>query len=400
MRPGQLTAESFSHYPPEARALATRHVPLFHLLPLTFLPLLLRELISYDWKFPAERQELDHQLAFLDRQSPAQIASLLSAFRSLTISNQLDAIDWVNVPASFSEQLSAYLWSTNQIDVFRKASVDYVQALNLTQATTPPPAGRLGMVIIGKGAASVHPPLFQRLRPHGVYFTNVNPGNGLQEFFATLEQRAEKNPAPFAHWYIDGSDLEAQHDHWTCISYNALHPVRDALLTKMRKVMQPDGGGPELLRSELQRMQPEDIGFPAGGNPVLSRFQLSLLTEGSGTQLFSTTFVQWAAREALRRAQPWTLFARFTPRQRNAPIGSVATAGDANRFDPDASLVDADMGAYYTWINQQRLQDSARAGFVVWYEEHNQALAIGSPFHAASHETRPTALKQILDSFV
>ena len=81
------------------------------------------------------------------------------------------------------------------------------------------------------------------------------------------------------------------------------------------------------------------------------------------------------------------------------PIGSLSTA-DTNPFDPDASLVHADMGAYYTWINQQRLQDSARAGFVVRYEEHNQALAIGSPFHAALHETRPTALKQILDSFV
>ena len=40
---------------------------------------------------------------------------------------------------------------------------------------------------------------------------------------------------------------------------------------------------------------------------MLNRFQLSLLTEGSGTQVFSTTFVQWAAREALRRAQPLTL---------------------------------------------------------------------------------------------
>ena len=39
---------------------------------------------------------------------------------------------------------------------------------------------------------------------------------------------------------------------------------------------------------------------------VLERFKVSLLTEGSGTQIFSTSFAQWAAREALRRAQPLT----------------------------------------------------------------------------------------------
>ncbi len=48
---------------------------------------------------------------------------------------------------------------------------------------------------------------------------------------------------------------------------------------------------------------------------MLNRFQLSLLTEGSGTQVFATTFVQWAAREALRRAQPLTVFTPF----RSAP---------------------------------------------------------------------------------
>jgi len=53
-----------------------------------------------------------------------------------------------------------------------------------------------------------------------------------------------------------------------------------------------------------------------GGDAVLNRFQLSVLTEGSGTQIYSTTFVQWAARELLRRAQPLTLLARFAPRLR------------------------------------------------------------------------------------
>jgi hypothetical protein len=62
---------------------------------------------------------------------------------------------------------------------------------------------------------------------------------------------------------------------------------------------------PEAFRSMLARIRPEEIGLGPG---VLNRFQLSVLTEGSGTQVFATTFVQWAAREgcgARNRSPCW-----------------------------------------------------------------------------------------------
>ena len=50
-------------------SLPTR-IALLRKLPLAFVPLLLRELIVYDWKFPAERKDLDRQFAWLSRLSP------------------------------------------------------------------------------------------------------------------------------------------------------------------------------------------------------------------------------------------------------------------------------------------------------------------------------------------
>jgi hypothetical protein len=41
------------------------------------------------------------------------------------------------------------------------------------------------------------------------------------------------------------------------------------------------------------------------------------------------------------------------------------------------SLVDEDMGAYYNWLNQQRLPGAEKSCFLVWFEDHNSALAIG-----------------------
>lgn len=395
MLPRDLTAEGFKSYPPEARALAGKNIALLRQLPPAFLPLLLRELIDYDWKFPAERAELDNQFAYLNAQKPQDVEQMMSPFAKLTIPDELQNVDWVNVPAEFSERLSAYLWSSHQIDTFRTASVDYVHRLNAAKPSPAPPLPRLGIVLAGKEVTNSRAPLFRRLRPHGVQYTNVNPEQGFTVICDFVRSRAAAHPIPFGHWYIEGGNLAAPFGGVTSVSYKALRPVCSALLAKMAAVMAPGGGGPELLRSELQRMQPQDVGFAIGENAVLSRFQLSLLTEGSGTQIFSTTFVQWAAREAWRRAQPYTLLARYAPRRRQAAIGKEDQAAFED-VDPEGSLVDADMGAYYTWVNQQRLPDAAQARFLVWYEGHNQAVAIAPGLRPGTQEPRAITVQEIL----
>ncbi len=35
------------------------------------------------------------------------------------------------------------------------------------------------------------------------------------------------------------------------------------------------------------------------------------------------------------------------------------------------------MGSYYTYLNQQRLTGAEKSSFLVWFEGHNEALAIG-----------------------
>jgi hypothetical protein len=135
--------------------------------------------------------------------------------------------------------------------------------------------------------------------------------------------------------------------------------------------------GPEQLRTDLAAMNPSDLGMEKSGDPVLDRFQLKVLTEGSGTQIFSTTFAQWAARDALRRAQPLTLLVRFAPRQRMRPMNELLSDSQAMpELDLIGSLIDADMGAYYHWINQQRLPGASQSVFIAWFEDHEQAVVV------------------------
>ena len=47
-------------------------------------------------------------------------------------------------------------------------------------------------------------------------------------------------------------------------------------------------------------------------------------------------------------------------------------------MDVVGSSIDADMSAYYNWLNQQRLPGAEKSRFLVWFEDHNSALAISS----------------------
>ncbi len=55
---------------------------------------------------------------------------LMTGFAGLRISPELEHADWVNTPAQFSEQLTAHLWATHQIDAFRSAAIDYMQQVH------------------------------------------------------------------------------------------------------------------------------------------------------------------------------------------------------------------------------------------------------------------------------
>jgi hypothetical protein len=161
------------------------------------------------------------------------------------------------------------------------------------------------------------------------------------------------------------------------VSFQKLEPVRAALLKNIQAEIAKPGMGPEELRTHMARLSPADLGIDKGGDQVMERFEVKLFTEGSGTQIFSTTFAQWTAREVLRRAQPLTLLVRFAPRQRQKPMNEMLSANSGEpELDLIGSLIDADMGAYYHWINEQRLPGFDRSSFLVWFEGHSQALVV------------------------
>jgi hypothetical protein len=398
MLPSDLKPEQFIGYPPEARKLVTRNVAALQRLPLSFLPSLLREVIEYDFKFPAERRALEKELANLNSLSAENIKDWFQGFAQIRLSSQLEHSDWVNAPGQFVEQVSSYLWTTHQLDAFRIAALAYADRLRAVAPPEPPPTPRLGITVIGQGVGAHDEPLFRKLRAHGAYFSGVKPENGLELLLNVVAARAKAHPVPYGHWYIDGGQAAAHDPALTCVSYQALEPVRAALSDKIRAEIARPGMGPEALRTLLAQMRPADLALGKADDAVLDRFQVKMLTEGSGTQVFSTTFAQWTAREALRRAQPLTLLVRFAPRQQQKPMNEMLSASHAPaELDPPGSLIDADMGAYYNWLNLQRLPGAEQSSFLVWFEGHQEAIAVGPSLPRGTESNTAASLEQLLN---
>ncbi|MDE3195022.1 MAG: hypothetical protein KGN84_01670, partial [Acidobacteriota bacterium] len=92
----------------------------------------------------------------------------------------------------------------------------------------------------------------------------------------------------------------------------------------------------------------------------------------------------------LRRAQPLTVVTRYAPRQREKQMNELLAEHQRKpELDPQGSLVDADMGAYYTWLNQQRLVGDDKAAFLVWFEGHSEAIAVAPSLEGGKRSDAP-----------
>ena len=389
-----LTAESFSSYAPLARKLAVTHLDLLRSLPVVLDAVLLRDAIDLDNRFPRERATIESRFTFIESLSASERADLIAGFDNLSLPHSLVDEDWVRNPQKFDEDLSAFLWSSRQIDAFHATATQFADALRKAAPPQPPVLPRWTVVVIPAELSKENYPLFRKLRPLGVFFSQIEPGGGMDAILAALAARSAQSPDPYDHWYIDGAAPAAINAPISHCSWIGSTAMREQVLRQVDKVIRSGSAGPEMLRSVMAAWQPgPDIN--ASPDPLVDRFVLSVYGEGSGTQIFSTTFVQWAARELLRRAEPVSLVARFGPRQRQQGMNEMFS-GAAREMDIPGSLVDADFGAYYTWINLSRLTGAESSSFIAWSQAHRQAIAIGPGLPRGTVAPAPTTVDQLL----
>jgi hypothetical protein len=396
MRPRDLTEAKFRQYPPLGRQLALQHLALLRRLPPVLDAVLLRGLQEYDTCFPVERADTEARLAYLAALSPGSLDELTQDFAKLTISPELADEDWVSSPRKFEEDLSAHLWASHQIDAFHAMSEKFVHAVANAEPAQKSSLPRLSVVALAPELHKEGYTLFRKLLPHGTLFSQADASNGMEVALQRLVLRARKSPVAYGHWYIDGGEpLPCSSDVVSCLSWAGTEPVRAAVLHEIESVITSGSAGPEMLRSIMAGWKQREQGS-IPGDPVFNAFVQSVYGEGAGTQIFSTTFVQWSMRELLRRAQPVTLMARFGPRQRQSSMNEMF-AEAAREMDFAGSAVDADFAAYYTWINMQRLPGAENASFVAYSLRDQRAVVIGPGFPRGTESPTPVSMEKLLN---
>ncbi len=148
----------------------------------------------------------------------------------------------------------------------------------------------------------------------------------------------------------------------TVLSWDALDALRREFLRRLNAVQRDlrsvDQTSDDLRRADIGHLIRPDL----AAKPRVREFVRALMLSGNGSLVFSNSFIEWGASEALRRVQPQALVASFGMRQKLKPFSSLVLFEDQTRSnpvpdqdDPAGSLADAVLLAEYVYLAAQRV---------------------------------------------
>jgi hypothetical protein len=192
-------------------------------------------------------------------------------------------------------------------------------------------------------------------------------------------------------WLIDaGATLGSMLSHRSPIAasslgYANLKPFRDRFLAELNKAPKSIRATDEIVASlRLEAWDGWGLWPPEIANdPRLRKFVIDLFLSGNGALIFSNAFVEWAVSEALRRARPRTIIARFGMRSKPKLFTSIAVFENQQKIssvpdvdDPENSAVDAAILARYAWLAASRYPEQEQTLCLCVAEHTDSAYAI------------------------
>lgn len=206
----------------------------------------------------------------------------------------------------------------------------------------------------------------------------------------TLAAREHQDPANASAdcWLIDadsglGSMLGQPPAPASILEYHALKEFRDQFLAQVNTVPKDIEATDRILSS--MRKQNWDAWWPTSlhGQTRLRSFIVELFLSGNGALIFSNAFVQWACSEAMRRARPRLVIARFGLRAKPKPFTGIAIFENQQKIsamrdddDPEGSAIDALILAKYVWLSALRYSDRSHTTCVCVCESSRTAYLI------------------------
>lgn len=367
-------------------------------LPLTMRPALNQQIAEWDTLFPFERKRLTGFIDGIESLSPAELHRLMQPLREIEDRMGIAASD-LSETANTLE--SASLLARSELYPEWRGVVEQIfETIDAAHRNLPPEAtrNRLLLLILPAELPFGASPLWDDWQGRGRELAVANSralvehavrGSAAHRNLASLSAaRGCSDPADL--WMIDaGAQLAGLYPPSApalVLSYTALKPFRDRLLAGLNSIPKDLTGSDQVI-AELRRQDWESAwANQLAGQPRLRRFVMDVFLSGNGALIFPTAFVEWAASEALRRARPQCLVARFGLRPKPKPFTGIAIFENQQTIsklpdldDPENSAIDALVLARYIWLTAARYPESERTFCVCVAESRNQAYVIAPP---------------------
>jgi hypothetical protein len=368
-------------------------------LPITLRPSLNQQISQWTTLFPFEKNRFALFMKGVETFSPSSLAQLteplwaLERKMGIRLANFSVAYDTIENASLLARSAYYAEWRSEVQRVFEAINA---AAHESTQNQTATP--RLILLVLPRSLPVDLQSVWKQWDRRG----QVVKISGGSERLCELAVHGQAGISPSLEssdlWLIDAegklsSMLSALAPVTACsLSYPALKPFRDKLLAELNKTPKDIQATDEII-ANLRREAWDAWGlWPAEivNQPSLRKFVIDLFLSGNGAVIFSNAFVEWAAAEALRRARPRTIIARFGMRSKPKPFTSIAVFENQHKIssvpdvdDPENSAIDAVILARYVWLSACR------------YPEQDQTLCVCVAEHGDSAYVIPPAGKSL-----
>jgi hypothetical protein len=379
----------------EAAALAKPHASMLERLPATFHASILIELEKWPALFDAERAYQRALLQHLAGLAAADRERLFAPVARAEAEAGVAAIA-TRAPGAFQDEAQAVLRKRRLLPRWRQDVDAVFQAIQpAIDAELHPADGprRLIVQIYASSIAVKVEQLWSRFRGVGVRVPlTLDGARGSDAFLRglfgdgrgagpggapTLIAAAGSRPGatPLDAWIIESNEaLHACTDApasagqgaapatSTGLSYERLRGYRDDLTKALYEKIQVGVESPQAFAAYARslRIAPRP-GALRHAPDVVQAFVRDLFLTGNGTLFVNNTFVEWGAVQAIRRAQPRLLVARYGVRDKMKPFSSLllfsrprASDQIPDIEDPVGSFIDVEQLAHYVWLNAEK----------------------------------------------
>jgi hypothetical protein len=354
-------------------------------LPVTLRPAMNQELSEWQTLFPFEQNRFANFMKGVETFSPAALDALMAPLQALEM--KMGVKHWDFSEDSNTIENASLLARSEYYAAWRQEVERVFEAINAAALESKPiqtAPTRLILLILPSSLPVDPQTAWKQWDPRGHEIKISGNSEKLCELaiqgqpgldgIATLAARQGSRESSDL-WLIDAEGklsgmLPALSPlAGSSLSYAALKPFRDQFLAELNKAPKSIPATDEII-SNLRLEAWNGWGlWPAeiASQPRMKRFVIDLFLSGNGAVIFSNSFVQWASSEALRRARPRMVVARFGMRSKPKPFTGIAIFENQQRVstlpdvdDPENSAIDAVILARYAWLATSRYPEQAQ----------------------------------------